>query len=671
MMDRSREQSRLGNYRVLKELGKGGFAIVYLGEHIYLQRKAAIKVLRLNPSQLTSNVLDGFMAEARTIANLEHPHIIRVLEFSVEKTIPYLVMEYAPNGSLQAHHSSNIPLDRATILTYVKQVASALQYAHDRNLVHCDVKPENMLLGRNNEVLLGDFGIAVMIHGSFKTGEAMGTVHYMAPEQFAGKPCPASDQYGLGIVVYRWLCGHFPFNGSSLFEMWRLHREATPPSLRKFMPEISAGVEQVVMKALAKAPEKRFASVQDFATALEEAMQIKQPQPFPSNENEEAEILPTMYLPSLTSLLPKADEPQVAQPENTRNAEDVESNKRIRGREEDIPTEEEIIPLIVVSPFEPRALSIEVTDTDDYKSRPYEAGAKRSMYRGHSSWVSAVAWSPEGQSIASGGWDNTVQVWTATTLQTLVSLTGHTQPVKAVAWSPDGAYLASASWDNTVRILHVATKDELPLYDGHSAQVEDVAWSPDGTLVASAGHDGRVLVWKSSNRRTVCTYTGHTETVWSLSWSPNGQSIASASQDGTVHVWNATTGRHILTYEGHAGHLDSVAWSPKGRYIASAGHDGIIQVWNASTGSSLFSYSHEKGVVKALQWSPDGRYVAAGVKVVDIWDTHASQQKASRNPVFTYEGHSTWVNALSWSPDGRSLVSASDDQTAQVWQPSL
>src|SRR5947209_13633706 len=157
MADRVGQQ--LGNYRLLRLLGEGGFAEVYLGEHIHLGTQAAIKVLH---TQLTSDDVEKFRIEARNIAHLMHPHIVRVLEFGVEGKIPFLVMDYASNGTLRQRHPRGTPLTLASIISYVKQIADALQYAHDEKLIHRDIKPENMLLGRRNEVLLSDFGIAVM-----------------------------------------------------------------------------------------------------------------------------------------------------------------------------------------------------------------------------------------------------------------------------------------------------------------------------------------------------------------------------------------------------------------------------------------------------------------------------------------------------------------------------
>src|SRR6266700_722682 len=172
MTDRVGQQ--LGNYRLLRLLGHGGFADVYLGEHLYLRTPAAIKVLR---TQLASNDLEHFLNEARTIANLVHPSIVRVLDFGVENNIPFLVMEYAPHGTLRQRYPRGTLLPLREIMPYVVQVATALEYAHSKKLIHRDVKPENMLLNPNNEILLSDFGLALMTESSHyeNTQDVVGT----------------------------------------------------------------------------------------------------------------------------------------------------------------------------------------------------------------------------------------------------------------------------------------------------------------------------------------------------------------------------------------------------------------------------------------------------------------------------------------------------------------
>lgn len=265
---------QIGNYRLLRLLGRGGFADVYQGEHIYLKTQAAIKVLQM---QLGSDERDNFLNEARTIAHLVHPHIIRVLDFGLEGYTPFLVMDYAPHGTLRQRHPSGARLPLTLIVPYVKQVTSALQYAHKQNFIHRDVKPGNMLIGRNDEILLSDFGIALLAQNTNSqiTQETIGTVAYMAPEQIEGKPRPASDQYSLGIVVYEWLCGERPFHGS-LTEIVTQQLSSMPPPLHARFPDISLEVEEAVMTALAKDPHERFATIQAFANALEQACQSSQ-----------------------------------------------------------------------------------------------------------------------------------------------------------------------------------------------------------------------------------------------------------------------------------------------------------------------------------------------------------------------------------------------------------
>ena len=269
MADRVGQQ--LGNYRLIRLLGKGGFAEVYLGEHVYLETQAAIKVLL---TQLASQDMETFRLEAKRVAHLEHPHIVRVLEFGVDGSTPYLVMSYAPNGTLRERHLKGVAVPLPAILAYVKQAAEALQYAHDEHFVHRDVKPENLLVGRRQEILLSDFGIALLTQTSRSQSmqDVAGTASYMAPEQFQGKPRPASDQYSLGVVVYEWLSGDRPFHGS-FTEIASQHMFVPPPPLHERMSGIPVAVEHVVMTALAKDPQQRFTSVQIFATAFEEACQ--------------------------------------------------------------------------------------------------------------------------------------------------------------------------------------------------------------------------------------------------------------------------------------------------------------------------------------------------------------------------------------------------------------
>ena len=169
-------------------------------------------------AHLTDQEAEHFQQEAQTIATLVHPGIVRVFDYDVQDGVPFLVIDYAPNGTLRRRYPKGSLVPLPVILSSVKQVADALQYAHEQKFIHRDVKPENMLLGRREEVLLSDFGIATIAHStsSLNVGAegTSGTLAYMAPEQIEGHPRAASDQYALGVVVYEWLCGERPFEGS-------------------------------------------------------------------------------------------------------------------------------------------------------------------------------------------------------------------------------------------------------------------------------------------------------------------------------------------------------------------------------------------------------------------------------------------------------------------------
>ena len=335
MQGQNRVGQKLGNYRLVKLLGKGGYSEVYLAENIHLGVQTAIKVLKSR--DLDDLEQEKFRSEAKFMTTLEHPRIIKVLDYGIEMgqqtdgSTPYIVMEYAPRGTLRHlyHHHTTMPLQK--IALYTKQVAEALQYAHDKNIIHQDVKPENILVRKEDDAALSDFGIAVAglntsnldiqkeeIRQKMLRGEPLsihGTSAYLAPERLQGHTQRASDQYSLAIVVYEWLAGKRPFEGSDL-EIYVKHEKEPPPPLTRAYSYISPEVEQVVMKALAKSPTDRYKSVREFATALDNAIQASQQslRPRPPMPNTASAGLPTGPLPSQSAPPPSYMPPQSAPP---------------------------------------------------------------------------------------------------------------------------------------------------------------------------------------------------------------------------------------------------------------------------------------------------------------------------------------------------------------------
>ncbi len=276
MPDRIGQQ--IGDYGLVSLLGSKGFAEVYLGRLVQRPHvKAAIKFLHTKPGYIYQA---WFLQEATIIASLNHPHIIRLLGFGIEEAdnTPYLIMEYAPGRSLRDRHRRGEQLSLPTIVSYVHQIADALQYAHDQGVIHRDLKPENVLIGTNGEVMLSDFGMAAIAYSSTLMDDyvPMDAVPYAAPEQIQGKPRPESDQYALGVMVYEWVTGKQPFTGNmQTILLQHLGIEPVPP--HEHAASISPEVEIVIMRALAKEPQQRFGSIQEFAMAFEQASHVPVP----------------------------------------------------------------------------------------------------------------------------------------------------------------------------------------------------------------------------------------------------------------------------------------------------------------------------------------------------------------------------------------------------------
>lgn len=273
-MTKERIGQQFGPYRLLHRLGEGTFGTTYLAEHIRIATQAVIKIRQL---PITSqDDLHYFTREMRLIAHLRHPHIMPILDWYCDNGgYICVVMEHAAGGSLRNLHPRGSKLPWETIDSYVQYIASALQYAHDHHIVHCNLKPENVLLRNDGTVLISDFVIAVATVTTTRLRgmqEIANIATYMAPEQINGKPKPTSDQYSLAVIVYEWLTGQLPFQGRGV-EIILHHLLDVPPSLQTLRPEMPIQVEQVILRALAKTPEERFPTITQFAQALHSTIQ--------------------------------------------------------------------------------------------------------------------------------------------------------------------------------------------------------------------------------------------------------------------------------------------------------------------------------------------------------------------------------------------------------------
>ena len=689
---------QFGNYRLVRHLGRGAFSDVYLGIHVHLKTPAAIKLLH---TELTSSDVEKFRNEARTIARLEHPHIVRVLDFGIEDHTPFFVMVYAPNGTLRQRHPKGSILTLATIVSYVTQIAGALQFAHNQKFIHRDIKPENMLLGGHNEVLLSDFGFVQIAQSSISqsTKEMAGTIPYMAPEQFHGKPRFASDQYSLGIVVYEWLTGDRPFQGSVL-EIATQHMINPPPPVRVKNPAVPPEVEEVLLTTLAKEPQQRFATVQAFANALQQASNIMYPIASASTISfEEVSELPSIGTqPISIGMTPPVLVHNTPPAFPTDTIEDSYSN--ISSSNHQKLTNEPIVSTthsqhrlsrravlyglagVVVGSVVSNGIWLAKSTglLGGGSSTSLAPGATLYTYTGHKDSVLTAAWSPDGYRIASGSYDYTVKVWDAVTGWHSFTYTGHKDYVWSVTWSPNGKYIASGGgyYDKTVRVWDAANGNPIYIFDDYTDGVNSVVWSPDGKFIATGGYDKLIQVRDPFNRTTAYTLSGHTSEVKSVAWSPDGKYIASGSFDQTVRVWDASNGNPIYTLQ-HNNYVKAVTWSPDSKYIASSTGDigtggsgeHLVYIWDANKRHLVLKYPGHNDGVATVAWSPDRKYIASaggniktgdGDTSVQVWDAF------SGNKILTYSGHHKMVNAVSWSPEGSFIASASWDRTVQVWK---
>ena len=636
-----------------------------------------------------------------------HPHIFPLYDSGEERignmTVNYLVMPYRQEGSLSdwLRRGGQAGLLVPSEVAHVEeQAVSTLQHAHDRQIIHQDVKPSNLLLRLRPDLLLADSGIARFSAATSNASQSIrGTPTSRAPEQWEGYPVPAIDQYALSVMAYELLTGRLPFQGAPGPLMYQhLTVPAPPPS--SVNPRLSAELDAVLLHALAKRPEQLFASLIAFATAFQQAVQG----------------MPATSAPTRTAATPVPSSPgdlravlaisTVGAQVGTMRALTLPGGKQVR------------VPVLA------DVRDRQVVCLDGQGETSPSGGVIGALILGI-----LVKTEEEPSPFASASEmvaEDTVLTANPTAPATGVPTVGNTgqQPMVSSALRPEMTVPPSPAVEPTQvtaasQVVPTATELALPKEPSGGRQAPTTLPTQVGqrpgvvpadrssplpapiiaqpqrgisrrtfmlrlaelTIVGAAASSLVLLACDQQpstqtsqtslpGSTTLYTFHGHSGAVYTVAWLPGGKRIASGSTDGTVQVWDALDGSHVFTYRGHSDVVETVACSLNGKRIASGSRDQTVQVWDATDGGHVFTYRGHSSIVKAVTWSPDGKRIASGSldHTVQVWDAVRDDSVATDGShVFTYRGHSSIVKTVAWSPDGRRIASGSLDGTVQVW----
>jgi WD40 repeat protein/tRNA A-37 threonylcarbamoyl transferase component Bud32 len=710
----SRAYPDIPGYEVLGTCGHGGMGVVYRARQLKANRLVALKMIRAvenaNPTERLR-----FQIEAEAVARLQHPHIVQLYEVGEVRGQPFFSLEFCDGGTLtdQLKKQRPTPHEAATL---IETLARAMHYAHLRGVVHRDLKPGNVLLaGAERVAKITDFGLAKRIDAEARevsqSGAIMGTASYMAPEQAAGKvrdTGPAADVYTMGALLYECLTGRPPFEGPQHQVLLSvLSDEPAPPS--KLAPRIPRDLETICLKCLSKEPARRYASAEELANDLR---RFQAGEPIRARPVGMVERVAKWVRrrPAVTGLLGSSTLAALAlvvaivgsfyssrleAERDTAEGARARAEQANRGEEEQRRKAETFLYFSRIALAEREWTANNVGRTGqllnecpvalrgwewDYLQRLCHADLR--TLRGHGQAVGSVAFSPDGQRLATVGFDKTLIIWDAAT-GAKITTTPVPEVGTSLAFSPRGERLAMGSWvaDETqpvaLSLLDSSTLRPQALLPGPVGWTSDVAFDPAGLKLASANNDGTVLVWEVASRRLLQTFRTDLAPFSATAFRPpDGRVLAGAIGDwgdwadatvGLILLWDVATGKTLQTLSGHENGVLTVAFRPDGQQLASAGRDQTIRIWDPATGKELRTLRGHTDRVSRVAYDPKGTRLASASYdgSVRIWDP------ASGRLLRNLRGHTGPVNWLAFNPAGDRLASVGSDGTVKVWDPTL
>jgi serine/threonine protein kinase/WD40 repeat protein len=707
--------SRVAGYLIERRLGAGGMAVVYLATDERLNRKVALKVLAPELAQDVAFRL-RFIRESRVAASVDDPHIIPVFEAGESDNALFIAMRYVPGGDVHSHVRESGPLPRGRAALILSQVASALDSAHRRDLVHRDVKPANMLMDvstggdRPDHIYLSDFGISkAVMSGSALTGTGVlvGTLDYMAPEQIEGEPVDGrADQYSLACAAYELLSGAPPFTRDQPMAMIWAHVRDEVPALTSRRPDLPSQVDAVLGRALAKSPADRYATCRDFTAALREALRLPQYESGPSAIGDQAARTPTQAVlppPSHAERPPPPTPPAPVQPAAVQPAVmpaapvqpgQVQPGQLQPGQVQVPGYAPGYLPPpgygpAQVTPYAPYPYLTPTGSGAGYRPDPAAGRARRRSALAVAGAIVVAAGIVAGSLLVSangkkhnpgGGAKITAAPPSASPVRTTqpTSFTrfrtlrpaGKNAGVSTLAFSDSGT-LATAGNNGTVYLWNPATGQESgSVAIPGQVPVLALAFSPDGKTLAIGDSAGSVYLWHpAGHAQPVQLMPVSGRAVESIAFNPSGTTVAAGDGSGDVRLWSVAARKLTGEFSDPASTgVNTLAFSPDGHTLATGDYNGTAYLWQVPAATQISSLPVPGSGVLAVQFSPDGRTLATGSfnGSTYLWNVSTGSLTAT----LTDPNASPAVEALAFSPDGSLLATGDVSGYTYLWRLS-